>query len=202
MSGRTQVVAGDSAGKPSGLVPPDGVVSPAIQTYTGRQVTPLTLTPEAIDIEDIAHALSQICRWTGHTREFYSVAQHSVLVALNCPSEAQLWGLLHDAPEAYLADLASPLKRSLAFDAFTLHEERIMRAIARKFGLCWPQPASVQEADLRSLATEARDLMAPSRGFHIEAVPWLCEIRPWTPAQAKRIFLNVFELLTEEASEL
>ncbi len=172
-------------------------MNPTIQTYTGRQVTPLTLTPEAIAIEDIAHALAQTCRWTGHTREFYSVAQHSVMVALNCPFDCALWGLLHDAPEAYLVDLPSPLKRAPEFGGFRAAEERIMRVIARRFNLAWPEPPAVREADLRALATEARDLMTPTQAPSIAAEPWLPEIRPWDSHKAEVVFLATFRLLTE-----
>lgn len=81
-----------------------------IQTYTGRQFWPLDPKPEEVCIEDIAHALSQQCRYAGHTIRFYSVAQHSVEIALRVPRAAALWGLLHDAAEAYLVDLPRPVK--------------------------------------------------------------------------------------------
>ena len=87
-------------------------------TYTGKMIDIKNPSKDAIDIIDIAHALSQICRAAGHFKHFYSVAQHSV----NCLKEAQKRGyseklalacLLHDAQEAYLCDIPTPLKLEL-----------------------------------------------------------------------------------------
>ena len=72
-----------------------------LQTYTGKKFYPFDPREEEVDILDIAHALSQLCRFGGHTKEFYSVAEHCVLVSMCCPSEVKLLGLLHDAAEAY-----------------------------------------------------------------------------------------------------
>src|SRR6266496_3875421 len=80
--------------------------------------------PEDVDIRDIAHALSNQCRFTGHTKEFYSVAQHSVLVSTFCAPEDAAWGLLHDASEAYLSDIASPVKKHPDFGPFYLEAEK------------------------------------------------------------------------------
>src|SRR4051812_43149736 len=79
-----------------------------IITHTGKWFNVLDPNPDEVDIEDIAHALALQCRFTGHTDEFYSVAQHSVLVANHCPSEYGIYGLLHDGSEAYLSDIARP----------------------------------------------------------------------------------------------
>jgi hypothetical protein len=84
-----------------------------IQTYSGRQFWPLDPRVEDVHLEDIAHALSNVCRYTGHVREFYSVAEHSVHVSWSCEPEDALWGLLHDASEAYLADMARPVKQNM-----------------------------------------------------------------------------------------
>ena len=73
-----------------------------IQTYLGIQFWPLDPRPEEVMLFDIAHSLSNMCRFTGHCREFYSVAQHSVIVSQNVPREDAAWGLLHDASEAYM----------------------------------------------------------------------------------------------------
>lgn len=163
-----------------------------IQTYTGRQVFPFAPRPEDIDIEDIAHALSNQCRFTGHTREFYSVAQHSCLVSHHC--DTALEGLLHDASEAYLADMAKPIKEFLP--EYKEIEDRLMRAIAAKFSFRYPLSASVKEADARALKTEQRDLLcAPlvpcpwSEGI----LPYESPIKPWGPERAKSEFMWVFE---------
>ena len=76
-----------------------------MQTHSGIQFWPLDPRPEDILIEDIAHALSNQCRFAGHCCFHYSVAQHSVLVSENVPAQDAMWGLLHDAGEAYLVDL-------------------------------------------------------------------------------------------------
>jgi hypothetical protein len=81
-----------------------------MQTYTGRQFWPIDPRADEIDIVDIAHALSQQCRFAGHCKSFYSVATHSWHTSNVCNSENALWGLLHDAAEAYLVDLPTPIK--------------------------------------------------------------------------------------------
>lgn len=90
----------------------------SIKTYTGVMFEPLNPNLELIDILDIAHALSMLCRANGHFRSFYSVGQHCI----NCMKEAvargyservQLACLLHDASEAYLSDVTRPVKQEL-----------------------------------------------------------------------------------------
>ena len=84
-----------------------------IQTFTGRKVYPLALKPSDVCVEDIAHALSMKCRFNGHCREFYSVAEHSTRVAMILPKGKQVFGLLHDAAEAYLPDVCAPIKSAV-----------------------------------------------------------------------------------------
>src|SRR4051812_30250690 len=79
-----------------------------MQTFTGRQFWPVDPRADEIAIEDIARALAMTCRFGGHVRFHYSVAQHSFLVSLVCSPEHALWGLLHDASEAYLGDVVWP----------------------------------------------------------------------------------------------
>lgn len=130
----------------------------AIVTYTGRVVKPMEMTIDDISLVDISHALSQLCRFTGHTKKFYSVAEHSVR-CYDIATEHKLWVLLHDASETYLNDIARPLKHSPAYEAYREAEEHIMRVIAKKFELPWPEPAYVKSLDRQLLATEVRDLM-------------------------------------------
>ena len=150
------------------------------------------------DIKDIAHALSNICRFTGHTEGFYSVAQHSVLVSHIVPQEHALAALLHDGSEAYLGDVSNPLK-SLLPDYRHL-EARVERALLARFGLTYPQPRSIKQADLRLLATERRDLMLEQRvrwPMLDNVTPVIGTIRPMLPQEAEQWFIDRFNQLTE-----
>ena len=170
-----------------------------IQTYTGRQVWPLDLHIDDLCIEDIAHALALKCRYTGHCREFYSIAQHSVLCSgVVLEPQLRLTALLHDASEAYLADLARPIKKSLP--EFMALEDKAERIIADKFKLIYPFPPEVKRADNILLATERRDLMAtpprPWKTYGVEPLPERILPWPWDHAEAE--FLIAFDDLTQE----
>lgn len=170
-----------------------------IQTFTGRRFWPLDPRAEDIRIEDIAHALSNICRFTGHTLKFYSVAQHSVLVSRIVPPADALWGLLHDASEAYLTDIAKPVKESPAFAEYKLAEDKLARVVAEAFSLPWPMPASVKKADCVLLATERRDVMrSTDLAWNVPAEPMLRRITPWTPEAAEQAFLDRYQYLIGE----
>ncbi|MBF0191957.1 MAG: phosphohydrolase [Magnetococcales bacterium] len=170
-----------------------------IQTYTGIQFWPMDARPEEIALLDIAHALSMLCRFNGHCRRFYSVAEHSVHVSRVVGAADARWGLLHDAAEAYLSDIPKPVKRVLP--AFHPWEERLLAVIADRFGLASPEPPeTVKQADLALLASEKVVLMGPapaSWGWMPEPVPGL-EIVGWSPEEAKRVFLARFAELFPE----
>lgn len=162
-----------------------------IQTYTGRAFWPLDPNSEDVAIEDIAHALALQCRFSGHTKWPYSVAQHSVLVSLAVPVEHALVGLLHDAAEAYLVDLPRPLKRSIP--DYKVAETRVWAAIAERFGLPLEIPAEVHHADNVLLATEKRDLMAPPpREWALLPPPQIQAIERWDWYHAEQTFLQHF----------
>lgn len=173
-----------------------------IQTYSGRRFCPTNPNPDAIVIQDIAHALSMQCRFTGHTKKFYSVAQHSVLVSHMCDEKDALWGLLHDASEAYLVDVPRPLKRSGHFQAYLDFEARMQEAICKRFGLPYGEPPSVKRADTKLLATEARDLMGPLHNDWVQKVtPLPFTIEPWDQQKAKDMFMErFFELIGADRS--
>lgn len=170
-----------------------------LQTFTGRRIDLFHPDPRDIDIIDIAHALSHECRYAGHVKTFFSVAQHSVLVSEYCDGKDALWGLLHDASEAYLGDVVKPLKVSGAFRQYRILERRMQAAVCSRFGLPMKEPRSVQQIDKAMVAIEARDLLAPLHPDWRELNCTLAlTIRPETPEQACRTFLERYCDLTGE----
>ena len=172
-----------------------------LRTYSGRSVHILNPFPDEIHIEDIAHALSQTCRFGGHTPVFHSVAHHSVLVSELLEPNLALWGLLHDASEAYLHDITRPLKRALPNYAGL--EARMMSAVCARFGLPPKMPAPVKTADNIVLATEFRDLFDEPISNCVlwagaEPMQWV--ITPLSPVAAKDLFLFRFDELTRRAA--
>lgn len=165
-----------------------------IQTYGGKQFFPLAPKPDDVDIVDIARSLSFLCRFNGHCRAFYSVADHSIRVSNIVSDEYALWGLLHDAAEAYVSDLPRPVKQ--AIPEFSVHEDKVLDVIMKRHGLQMPMPGPVREADDILLVTEARDLMAPPPAdWGLAAKPLDERIRPLSPEQAFETFLARYEQL-------
>jgi len=162
-----------------------------IQTFTGKRFYPLDPRAEDIDINDIIHALSNQTRFAGHCTTFYSVAQHCVLVSAMCLPENALWGLLHDASEAYLVDIPSPLKKAKEFEAYRNAEAKLMLVICEVFGLPPLEPDEVKVVDKRILATEARDLtMSHGRGWSMSYEPYDFHIVPWSPEEARIKYMS------------
>lgn len=176
-----------------------------LQTYTGKQFYPMDPDPSQIDIVDIAHHLSNLCRFTGAVSQFYSVAEHSVRVAWALRKfhrpELEMWGLLHDAPEAYLNDIAMPVKRHPALSEYRQAEDNLMSAVAYRFGLPPEHPAPVKVADQRMLMTEAKFLMGnPPDEWGVDAEPYedyLFHAFGWEPQHARTVFLNTFQSIME-----
>lgn len=182
----------------------------AIRTHSGLFVEPLDIDRDNMRIEDIAHALSNQCRFSGHTAYHYSVAQHSVLVVWilerllgYTDRETLLWGLLHDAAEAYLVDLPRPIKRHEDFAAYREAEIELQEGVSCKFDLdCGCPPEAVHQADDIALRAEANVLMHGTKDWtaadggrtigldelrHVED-----EIRRMDPEDAKADFIATF----------
>jgi len=123
-----------------------------ILTFTGRRFYPMAPKAEDVDIIDIAHALSMLCRYAGHSKFFYSVGEHSLWVSHAVPAEHAFFGLMHDAAEAYVCDLPRPLKYALP--EYRAAETRVWAAIVEKFGLPLETPPEVKLVDSRMLLTE------------------------------------------------
>jgi len=129
-----------------------------ITTVSGKRVFPLKMKRDDIDIKDIAHALGKICRFGGHSKQFYSVAEHAVWVSKLVPTELALFGLCHDNAEAYLGDIVSPIKTWLN----RWYENRLLKKFYDRYVIIRPSKkanAEVKYHDRVMLATEGRQLM-------------------------------------------
>jgi len=172
-----------------------------MQTYTGKRYYPVDPRADEVDIIDIAHALSMLCRFGGHCNRFYSVAEHSVCVSHLVPREHALLGLLHDATEAYVCDVPRPLKLSLP--EYKDAEHLNWLAIATHFGLPFAMPACVKHADNAVLYAEQQVLMRPDpgRGWCVGETGDIdvrdVRIRCWSPEVAERAFLDCYNYYEE-----
>lgn len=160
-----------------------------ILTLSGHYLNVFDPDPDHICIEDIAHGLSHVPRFAGQTYKFYSVAQHSINVSQRVDLAVKMEGLLHDASEAYLMDIPKPIKKHLP-DYIAL-EDKLMKAIADKFGFPHPTSPEVKEADKLELEFEHQNLRTN-------------KVQRWSrclePEAAKAIFLRRYELIRKEAS--
>ena len=150
---------------------------------------------EDVSIDEIAYALSHICRFNGHTSVPYSVAEHCWRVSNLLPPELALWGLLHDASESLIADVSKPLKETPEMAPYRDAEEHLQNTIYRAFGLTGDFPDAVHRADMILLATELRDLMPYHPDVVLPAVPLPDKIVPYSYAEARAIFLQRFASL-------
>lgn len=174
-----------------------------ILTYTGERFSCLDPAPESVNVGDIAHALSMICRFGGHTRVFYSVAEHSlnVMHALpnGSPPELRLCALMHDAAEAYLGDMVTPLKRCMP--RYRQAEDAVWKAIASRFGLPSKLPPAVELADQQMLLAERDLLMHPDHGAWPgdgRITPGAVYVSNGTPSSVEFHFLDVHHRLVRE----
>lgn len=171
-----------------------------VSTFSGNRFYPLRPHIDRVAIEDIAHGLAYQCRFNGQTREFYSIAQHSLIVASLVPPALRLAALLHDAAEAYLGDMVKPLK--VLLPEFAALEDQVSAIIAATYGIDFSDYAPIKHADLIALATEKRDLMPHSveRWAYLDDItPLPAIIRALGPQEAKQRFLDEFAILSSAA---
>lgn len=179
---------------------------PYIELYSGgifHCIRAVGESDEEVQIEDIAHGLSLQCRYAGHCKRFYSVAEHSVLVSYLVRPENALYGLLHDASEAYISDIPSPFK-SLLPDYHSL-EENVQSRILNKFNLLSGYTEEVRhdihENDMALLICEAKMLVASGgKNWGVKTtapIPDTSILKYHNPQEAKELFLNRFLELTD-----
>lgn len=178
-------------------------MNPEIMLSSGRVLDLFDPDPEVLDIQVIARALARLCRYNGHSKRFYSVAEHSVLVSSILPKDLKKWGLLHDAAEAFLGDVVSPLKRSPLMAGYRQAEAVMEKEILRRFGVYtrYPEDAAwVKRADLAALATEIQTVApgSPEAAYwrrHNETLP-APVVPSWelglAPEEAEDMFLEMF----------
>lgn len=160
-------------------------------THSGKKFWPLDPRPEEIAIEDIAHALSHICRYGGHCNYFYSVAEHSVLMASKVSDRNKIWALLHDATEAYLMDLPRPIKPYLP--GYAEYETKLMKCIADRYSLPPEMPDEVKDADNRIILDEMNQNMSYVPDKYKVLEPLGVNLQYWSPNVAKRMFMDTFD---------
>lgn len=176
-----------------------------IQTVTCKKINPAMPNAADLNWDDIATGLSNLCRYTGQVRDFYSVAQHSILVSqralalamrqrlslAQCMYVAQ-WGLIHDAAEAYMADIARPVKHQPFMAGYRIVEQQLQSMIAVWSGLGPAEPEMVKQADMDVYATEVRDLKQPKHpDWIVEGEPMMLPIVPMDPKPARLAFLRL-----------
>lgn len=170
-----------------------GLLSGAKMNYNFPEESDVTL-------DDLASALSNICRFSGHLPCFYSVAQHLVNTSRIVPAEFAFDALMHDTAEAFTNDLPTPLK--WAFPIFKELETKIEQAMANRFEFNYPYPEAVKTADTQMLLLEKRYVKLDEREWpaykdiEFEHVAHLVDLKPWQPVRAKREFLERFAELT------
>jgi uncharacterized protein len=157
-----------------------------IRTSSGIYVNVFEPKPEMFEIEDIAHALSHQCRFGGHLPTFYTVAQHCVYVSQLLGAPYALQGLMHDASEAYLLDIPSPIKARLS--NYKEIEDKLMKSISKKFNFKWPLHSFVKFVDNAMLNNEWNQIML---GKDVKTIPEI-----WDPSRAKHEFIKQYQYLT------
>lgn len=174
-----------------------------IVTFSGQVVDLLSFDKSNVNINDISHSLSLTCRFVGHIKYHYSVAYHSIIVSYLCKKENALYGLLHDASEAYIQDIPSPLKNSYIFKEYKELEKHFTKQIYNHFNLFEDEPDDVKSADKLCFFIEQRQLtnvrvdnFDSSLDKILEEFP-IARISKKTPEEVEKMFLERFYELTK-----
>lgn len=155
-----------------------------IRLRSGIYMDPLNPKIDDINIEDIAHGLSFQCRFGGHTKTFYPISEHCIWVLLHCPPDLQLAALLHDASEAYLLDIPSPVKSRIP--GYKEAEDNLMKLIAEKFQFQYPLDPIVKDEDMKALQWEWNKFVIGDGGY-------MGTYQPGTSKDAFLAYFNVFK---------
>lgn len=171
-----------------------------IQTITGRRIDPWRFRVEDVDLEDIAHSLAHQCRYAGHVKHFYSVAQHCIIIASYMSLEENLsfdvWraALLHDASEAYLGDVSRPVKHHREMEMYRAVEVDVQQKINEAFGL---PPNAHEHPRIKFWDTAIRYWEQKALCHHVtDDSPELCEeivIDAWPPLSSKIAFIGLLQ---------
>lgn len=179
-----------------------------IRTYTGRLVNPWALLSQDIQIEDIAHSLSQQCRFTGHTSRFYSIAEHCILVYFLLSAQGQsvrvcLGGLIHDAAEAYFGDMAGPSKRRTEMGEYNTAEHQAAWLITFKFvgALTFSENFLIKQADGEAYHIERKQLMRPGLMEPCVVDPTVQQLGTMTMDAIEGCYLSLFNQLTRNITK-
>lgn len=179
-----------------------------IRTFTGRLVNPWALQSQDIQIQDIAHSLSQQCRFTGHTARFYSIAEHCLLVASllardSQPDKTILGGLVHDAAEAYFGDMAGPSKRRTEMGEYNTAEHQAARLITFKFvgALTFSENFLIKQADGEAYHIERKQLMRPGLMEPCVVDPTAQQLGTMTMDTIEGCYLSLFNQLTRNITK-
>ena len=178
------------------------MTDPYILTIRGHHFDFLNMDNNVFDVEEIAHALAHLCRFNGHCREFYSVAQHSVIVSRLAGQGHSMGGLFHDAGEAYLGDVTTNLKQLLPNYKRITADVEAWLVNTTGYDI---HSFEVKYADLQALGMEKRDLMAHDSsgwpvldGVEIPTDP----IDPLPPVEAFNLFMETYDNLFMKTYEV
>ena len=168
------------------------IIGPTILLFGGSYFDFEAPETSAFTIEDIAHGLAMTCRFAGQCSRFYSVAQHCVHLSENVPPEHAYQGLMHDAAEAFVGDMAKPLKVMLP--EFSAIEKSVEAVVFKRFNVSTPLPTTIKEADILMLVTEQHQLMKNRDDWEYcrGRTPLDFQIPSWSPGIAKSRFLKRF----------